>query len=92
MHQTQGSRCIEEATNLSNTVKMIIGTAKDVANVGGESELRVNRDTQILALLSPSPVASRHLAVAWGSGGWWELAYRDKLKYLSCSRDSFFHL
>ena len=47
MHQTQGSRCIEEA-------KMIIGTATDVANVGGESELRDNRDTQILALLDRS--------------------------------------
>ena len=48
MYQTQSSWCINKAANLANLVEICI--AADTANVGGEGELGVDGESEILAL------------------------------------------
>ena len=47
MYQTQSSWCINKAANLANLVEICI--AADTANVGGEGELGVDGESEILA-------------------------------------------
>ena len=46
MYQTQSSWCINKAANLANLVEICI--AADTANVGGEGELEVNGEAEIV--------------------------------------------
>ena len=50
MYQTEGSWCIKEAANLANSMEMKICTATDIGNVGGEGELGIKCEAEILPL------------------------------------------